>query len=137
MVKAVDNGKIYRWHPDCACKHGKSSSPTKSDTTSGASSLSEMEQFEMELDKKMLETKCSWWMQYKVLVARNLTRMWRDKSYIKLKFYMNIILGLIVGSMYIGVGNDASKAYFNFGFIFTIIIAYLYLPIMPVLAQCK
>lgn len=50
---------------------------------------------------------------------------------------MNIILALIVGGIYMGVGRHASKALFNFGFIFTIVIAYLYLPMMPVLLQCK
>lgn len=50
---------------------------------------------------------------------------------------MNIVLALIIGSIYRGVGDDASKAFFNFGFAFTIIIAYLYLPMMPVLLQCK
>lgn len=50
---------------------------------------------------------------------------------------MNIILALIVGGLYTGVGSQASKALFNFGFMFTIVIAYLYLPMMPVLLQCK
>lgn len=46
-------------------------------------------------------------------------------------------MALLVGSLYTGVGNDATKALFNFGFVFTIIIAYLYIPMMPVLLQCK
>jgi len=50
---------------------------------------------------------------------------------------MNIILALIVGGIYLGVGRHASKALFNFGFMFTIVIAYLYLPMMPVLLQCN
>lgn len=59
------------------------------------------------------------------------------QSYIKLKFYMNIALALLVGSLYFGMGTSASKALFNFGFMFTIVIAYLYLPMMPVLLYCK
>lgn len=137
MVKAVDNGKIYRWQPECDCKHPKSVTPTKSDTTSGASSFDAMEQFEVEFDVKKLKSQTTWWMQYKLLVKRMMTKMWRDKSYIKLKFYMNICLGLLVGGIYFGVGNDATKALFNFGFAFTIVIGYLYLPLMPVLLQCK
>lgn len=50
---------------------------------------------------------------------------------------MTITLGLIVGGLYEGVGNDATKALFNFGFAFGITIAYLYKPMMPVLLQCK
>lgn len=59
------------------------------------------------------------------------------QSHIKLKFYVHLIMALLVGSLYTGVGNDATKALFNFGFVFTIIIAYLYIPMMPVLLQCK
>ncbi|TMW53490.1 hypothetical protein DOY81_001426 [Sarcophaga bullata] len=135
MVKAVDNGKVYRWQPECDHKHPKSVTPTKSDTTSGASSFDAMEQFEMEFDVKKLKSQTTWWMQYKLLVKRMMMKMWRDKSYIKLKFYMNICLGLLVGGIFFGVGNDATKALFNFGFAFTIVIGYLYLPLMPVLLQ--
>lgn len=136
MVQATGNGRVLRWQPDC--KHPKSITPTKSDTTSsGASSFDEMEQFELDFDVKKLKSTASWWMQYKLLVQRMVVKMWRDKFYIKLKFYMNICLGLLVGGIFLGVGNDATKALFNFGFAFTIVIGYLYLPLMPVLLQCK
>ncbi|KNC20969.1 hypothetical protein FF38_09024 [Lucilia cuprina] len=134
MVKAIDNGKVYRWQPDSEYKHPKSITPTKSDTTSGASSFDEIEQFEMDFDVKKFKSTTTWW-QYKLLLQRMIVKMWRDKSYIKLKFYMNICLGLLVGGIFLGVGNDATKALFNFGFAFTIVIGYLYLPLMPVLLQ--
>ncbi|ALC39759.1 CG4822 [Drosophila busckii] len=129
MVEAVGNGRVSRWTPAAV------SSPGNSETTSGASSYYEIEQFGLELDLSLLTPKSSWWAQYKLLLMRMLLQMWRDKSYIRLKFYMNIILALIVGGIYQGVGRQASKALFNFGFIFTIVIAYLYLPMMPVLLQ--
>lgn len=59
------------------------------------------------------------------------------QSYIRLKFYMTILLALVVGGIYDGVGNDATKALFNFGFAITIMIAYLYMPMMPILLQCE
>ncbi|SPP79198.1 ATP-binding cassette sub-family G member 4 isoform X1 [Drosophila guanche] len=130
MVEAIANGKVTRWTPPG--DDGKVT-PTKTDTTSGASSFYEMEQFDEEINPKLLQAKSSWWMQYKLLLCRMLLQMWRDKSHIKLKFYMNIVLALIVGGLYVGVGRLASKALFNFGFMFTIVIAYLYLPMMPVL----
>ncbi|KAH8279564.1 hypothetical protein KR018_001731 [Drosophila ironensis] len=130
MVVAIENGKVSRWLP--STEDGKAT-PTKTDTTSGASSFYEMDQFELEISPKLLRAKCTWWMQFKLLLVRMLLQMWRDKSYIKLKFYMNIVLALLVGSLYFGMGTSASKALFNFGFMFTIVIAYLYLPMMPVL----
>ncbi|KAH8409392.1 hypothetical protein KR222_002321 [Zaprionus bogoriensis] len=129
MVDTVGNGRVTRWTPP-----GKDTS-TKSETTSGASSYYDIEQFDQEINPKLLISRSSWWMQYKLLFIRMMLQMWRDKSYIKLKFYMNIVLALIVGGLYMGVGRYASKALFNFGFIFTIVIAYLYLPMMPVLLQ--
>lgn len=54
-----------------------------------------------------------------------------------MKFSVKFIMALLVGAMYTGVGNDATKALFNFGFAFTIIIAYLYMPMMPILLECK
>lgn len=50
---------------------------------------------------------------------------------------MHIILGLVVGGIYWQIGNDGSKQLFNFGFCFTIIIAFLYIPMMPILLECK
>lgn len=55
----------------------------------------------------------------------------------KLRIYMTLFLGLVVGGIYQGIGNDASKALFNFGFCYTVIIAFMYCPLMPVLLQCK
>lgn len=48
---------------------------------------------------------------------------------------MIFFLGLIVGGIYQGIGNDATKALFNFGFCFTVTIAFMYIPLMPVLLQ--
>lgn len=50
---------------------------------------------------------------------------------------MNLFLAIVVSGMYQGVGNDASKAIFNFGFCYTVAIAFLYNPLMPVLLTCR
>lgn len=59
------------------------------------------------------------------------------QCYMKLKIYMTLCLAVLVGCLYQGCGNDATKALFNFGFCFTVIIAFMYNPLMPVLLQCK
>uniref|UniRef100_A0A1A9ZJ11 ABC transporter domain-containing protein n=1 Tax=Glossina pallidipes TaxID=7398 RepID=A0A1A9ZJ11_GLOPL len=135
MVNAVENGKIYRWLPKSESDNVNSTRPNKSETTSGVSSFDEIEKFEMEIDKKLLRPQSTWWQQYRLLLMRMLTRMWRDKFYFKMKFSVKFIMALLVGAMYTGVGNDATKALFNFGFAFTIIIAYLYMPMMPILLE--
>ena len=48
---------------------------------------------------------------------------------------MHIFLGFVIGGLFYQMGNDASKTLFNFGFCFTIIIAFLYIPMLPVLLE--
>ena len=50
---------------------------------------------------------------------------------------MHIFLGIVIGGLFFQMGNDATKTVFNFGFCFTIIIAFMYIPMMPVLLECK
>ncbi|KAI9584047.1 hypothetical protein GQX74_010382 [Glossina fuscipes] len=134
-IMAEENGKIYRWLPKSESDNLNSTRRNKSETTSGVSSFDEIEKFEMEIDKKLLRPQSTWWQQYRLLLMRMLTRMWRDKFYFKMKFSVKFVMSLLVGAMYTGVGNDATKALFNFGFAFTIIIAYLYMPMMPILLE--
>lgn len=46
---------------------------------------------------------------------------------------MHIFIGLVIGGMFWQFGNDPTKTIFNFGFCFTVVIAFLYIPMMPVL----
>lgn len=38
---------------------------------------------------------------------------------------MHIFLGLVIGGLFYQMGNDATKTLFNFGFCFTVIIAFM------------
>uniref|UniRef100_A0A1A9W0H5 ABC transporter domain-containing protein n=1 Tax=Glossina brevipalpis TaxID=37001 RepID=A0A1A9W0H5_9MUSC len=134
MVNTIENGKIYRWLPKSE-ENLNSTKPTKSETTSGVSSFDEIEKYKMEIDKELLQRQSTWWQQYRLLLMRMLTRMWRDKFNFRMKFLVKLIIALLVGAAYTDVGNDATKALFNIGFAFTIIIAYLYVPMMPVLLE--
>lgn len=59
------------------------------------------------------------------------------QNYIYLKIGLHIFLGLIIGLMFLNMGNDGSKALFNFGFCFASLIVFLYIPMLPVLLHCK
>lgn len=50
---------------------------------------------------------------------------------------MHIFLGIVIGALFWQMGNDATKTLFNFGFCFTIIITFMYIPMLPVLLECK
>ncbi|KAK9871014.1 hypothetical protein WA026_009973 [Henosepilachna vigintioctopunctata] len=73
--------------------------------------------------------------QFVILLMRMWLQMWRDKGALALRISIHLILGVIVGSIYIGMGQDGSKTIFNFGFYFTCIIFFMYVPMMPVLLQ--
>lgn len=50
---------------------------------------------------------------------------------------MYLFVGLIIGGMYFQFGNDASKTIFNFGFFFVTNIVFMYIPMLPILLNCK
>ncbi|KAF5272448.1 hypothetical protein FQR65_LT04916 [Abscondita terminalis] len=76
---------------------------------------------------------CSIWYQFKILFRRFLIQTFRDSNFLIFKTVLYAVLGLILGSFYLNMGQDGSKTIFNFGFCYTCVIAFLYLPLMPVL----
>lgn len=89
------------------------------------------------LRSKTFKHSSSSWDQFCILLKRNLTQILRNKNHLKLKLFMHIILGLLVGCTFYQIGYDASKSLYNFGFCFTVVIAFMYIPLMPVLLECK
>ncbi|KAJ6648259.1 ATP-binding cassette subfamily G member 4, partial [Pseudolycoriella hygida] len=126
MVNAVENGKCF-WTPLLAIQ-------SVLDKLEGKASEA-IQKFEEEIDPKQLQCRSTSWGQFKVLFNRRWKQMWRDSCYMKLKIYLTLCMALLVGGLYQGCGNDATKALFNFGFCFTVIIAFMYNPLMPVLLQ--
>lgn len=150
MVSAVENGKCYSWTPFLAIQGVL-------DELDGEQNRI-IHDFEEDIDPKQLKCRSTNWDQFKVLFNRRWKQMWRDsviqvyfyrqwfkgkkfliefQCYMKLKIYMTLCMAVLVGCLYQGCGNDATKALFNFGFCFTVTIAFMYNPLMPVLLQCK
>ncbi|XP_059614428.1 ATP-binding cassette subfamily G member 4 isoform X2 [Phlebotomus argentipes] len=126
MVSSVSNGR-YTWTPSIeSAKSGENSS--------GSQELAQMEAFDVEIDPKDLK-RASSWHQFCILLKRMTIQMWRDKSYLMLRVYLHIFLGFVIGGLFYNMGNDASKTLYNFGFCFTIIIAFMYIPMMPILLE--
>jgi ATP-binding cassette subfamily G (WHITE) protein 1 len=127
MVSAIDNGR-NRNTSDRLVSLFDSSCPSKSD---------EQKPFHIFECDSSKDSKNTSWDQFKILLMRMWVQMWRNKSYLLLKVILHIALGLLIGNMYIGIGEDGSKTIFNFGFYFTCIIFFMYIPMMPVLLSCK
>jgi len=60
-----------------------------------------------------------------------------SQNYMYLKISLHIFLGIVIGGMFFNMGNDGSKALFNFGFCFATLIFFLFIPMLPVLLYCK
>ncbi|XP_017773005.1 PREDICTED: ATP-binding cassette sub-family G member 1-like isoform X2 [Nicrophorus vespilloides] len=71
--------------------------------------------------------------QFKIILFRMWLQMYRDKTYLLLRFVVTLAIGLLIGNIFLGMGQDGSKTIFNFGFYYTCIIKFLYIPMMPVL----
>ncbi|XP_049825936.1 ATP-binding cassette subfamily G member 4-like isoform X2 [Aethina tumida] len=122
MVSAIDNGKcIYR----------------RDEELTEAMEIPEDNQ----LVPCLIDTgyqndeKINWFSQFRILLMRMWLQMWRDKNFIFMKIALHVVLGLLVGTMYIGMGQDGSKTIFNFGFYFCCLIFFMYIPMMPVLSN--
>ncbi|KAG5676197.1 hypothetical protein PVAND_006046 [Polypedilum vanderplanki] len=132
MVEMIDNGRIVDWKPQ-----SKISDSYENSYNADRKQSSELDysQFEEEINPNNLEYKCSSWQQFSVLFRRASKQIYNNKSYLALRLNMHIFLGIVVGGIFYQMGNDATKTIFNFGFCFTIIIAFMYIPLLPVLLE--
>ncbi|KAL6433358.1 hypothetical protein ACFW04_006493 [Cataglyphis niger] len=87
--------------------------------------------YELELDAQ--NPKVFWLDQFTTLIKRMILQLYRNKDYINMKISLQFFLGLIIGSLYFNMGNDGSRALFNFGLCFACLIVFLYIPMLPVL----
>ncbi|KAH1020664.1 hypothetical protein HUJ04_010281 [Dendroctonus ponderosae] len=130
LVAAIDNGKsLYSSKP-------KSEQKTL-DASESTPHNNELQILEQDKAAQPQNTRTTWRNQFSILLIRMWKQMLRDKSYLLLRTILHILIGFIVGTLYIGMGKDGSKTIFNFGFYFTSIIFFMYIPMMPVLLQCK
>ncbi|PNF37193.1 ATP-binding cassette sub-family G member 1 [Cryptotermes secundus] len=117
MVAAVDNGHCYCW----------------SQRYTGSASHCKIEANDPTEDDHKLDFSSSCWQQIRTLTCRMLLQMYRDRSYLYLQGLMYLFLIFIIGSLYYNMGFDGAKQLYNFGFCYTCIIVFLYLPMLPVL----
>ncbi|XP_070149809.1 ATP-binding cassette sub-family G member 1 isoform X1 [Polyergus mexicanus] len=87
--------------------------------------------YELELNTQ--NPKVFWLDQFKTLIKRMMLQLYRNRNYIYLKISLHIFLGLVIGLLFLNMGNDGSRALFNFGFCFACLIVFLYIPMLPVL----
>ncbi|KAJ8922757.1 hypothetical protein NQ315_007792 [Exocentrus adspersus] len=127
MVTAVDNGRA-----NCSSK----CIPVASmDEISLDNSISLIKEDPVLSEENFNHHQSGWMRQFYILVMRMWLQMWRDKCYLLLRVCLYLAVGILIGNLYIGMGQDGSKTIFNFGFYFTCLIFFMYIPMMPILSQ--
>lgn len=119
MTEHIDNGRVVDWKP---FNNLKDRYERKYDFSSDFKNIFESKE---EINPKSFKMKCSNFEQYKILFRRASHEIYRNKSYLAIRISMHIFLGFVIGGLFYQMGNDATKTIFNFGFCFTVIIAFM------------
>uniref|UniRef100_A0A2P2I873 ATP-binding cassette sub-family G member 1-like n=1 Tax=Hirondellea gigas TaxID=1518452 RepID=A0A2P2I873_9CRUS len=82
-------------------------------------------------DESALAFPSSMWVQFKVLFHRTLLTIVRDMMLTKLRLGAHIVVALLIGLLYYGVGNEASKVMDNSGCLFFIMLFFIFTAMMP------
>ncbi|KAJ8973991.1 hypothetical protein NQ317_009023 [Molorchus minor] len=127
MVTSIENGRITY----------NKKAPARLEEVVSDSNISLIKEYPAALDisDHSFDHESGWIRQFNILLRRMWLQMWRDKCYLVLRVFLYIVIGLVIGNLYLGMGQDGSKTLFNFGFYFCSLIFFMYIPMMPVLLQ--
>lgn len=75
--------------------------------------------------------------QWYLLILRSFMCLYRDKSLAALRLCIHMIVGTLVGTLYFGIGNDASMIFNNFRYIFMSIMFLMFTSFSSMTIMCK
>lgn len=69
--------------------------------------------------------------QFLILLKRSMCIIFRDKTLTRLRLVAHFIIGVLIGSIYYGIGNDAAKVMSNAGCLFFTVMFMMFTAMMP------
>lgn len=79
----------------------------------------------------------SFWRQWYLLMIRSFLCISRDRTLTAMRFAVHACIGLLIGILYFGIGNDASMIFNNFRYIFLSIMFLMFTSFSGMSIQCK
>ncbi|EDW64893.1 ATP-binding cassette sub-family G member 4 isoform X1 [Drosophila virilis] len=73
--------------------------------------------------------------QLSILLLRTFLLIWRDSSLTTMRFGIHLAIGLLIGFLYYGIGNDAANSMNNFRYVFYTIMFIMYCAFSGILVK--
>ncbi|KAG8225049.1 hypothetical protein J437_LFUL000027 [Ladona fulva] len=150
LVMAVNNGKCNNWNPSLISKakacisndiakeaeratpkaqNGVNGKPTTALPVNCTTSLLDSDESINIPHRDGFPT--SGFRQFYILLKRTFLSIMRDQTLTRLRLMSHLIVGTLIGLIYYGIGNEASKVFSNSGCIFFCVLFLMFTAMMP------